>query len=144
MLERSAPVTPQSDMPKLIPGQMAYQIFSTEKYIFKLTSTKDTLYRVSFHRESDRGGNDSFVVDKDSRCIFRRVKFGENGLDLLRMCKKNKVRGFPTEFAYDRHTYKIFEVLDQLNRRRGYMLVRRDLDPNNEANQLYYIFQRSR
>ena len=140
VLEKSAVTELDKTAPKLVTGQTAYQIFSTDKYIFKVTPTFETLYRIGFYRESTSGGDNSFLADRDSRRAFRRVRYGEASMNLLRQCKKYRVRGFPSQFL--RSEYKLYEAIDQLNRRRGYMLVKYGLDSEDERNQMFFILEK--
>ncbi len=61
-------------------------------------------------------------------------------MNLLRQCKKYRVRGFPSQFL--RSEYKLYEAIDQLNRRRGYMLVKYGLDSEDERNQMFFILEK--
>lgn len=141
-LEKSAVTAPNGAAPKLVTGQTAYQIFSTDKFIFKITPTFETLYRIGFHREIPGigGGDGSFLVDGDSRFTYRRVRHGDTSMNLLRQCKKHMVCGFSKPFL--RAEYRLYEAIDQLNRRRGYMIVKRGLDSGDERNQMYFILER--
>lgn len=74
--------------------------------------------------------------DRDSRLPLKRIYY-DMDIAPLRSCKILKVPGDPIEFEHKQ--YKLFEAIDRLRHRRGYILVENGLDSKNEANRKYYI-----
>ena len=78
-LEKSAPTHRAEDKPLLHSGISSHQIFSDGKFVFKLTTTNETLIRYKFYKE----GNSNVV---EENVTYRRVPPGDPRiLELSRM-----------------------------------------------------------
>lgn len=77
------------------------------------------------------------LTDGGGSHIYRRVRRGDASMNLLLRCNTKIVRGFPTPLV--RAEYGLYELIDPLDRRRGYLIVKCGLDPTDERNRMYFI-----
>ncbi len=137
-LKKSASTHRTEDKPLLHRGVSSHQIFSDGKFVFKLTTTHETLSRYKFYNE----GNSNVV---EENVTYRRVPPGDPRiLELSRM--EHMLKSGHTELVngvrYD--LYALFSGVSYLNNKRkltgfsGYRLVRREGFTAQPVSTLHY------
>lgn len=119
----SAPTDVDKTTCKLDKGISIHQIFSTKKYIFKISSRMDKLYRKQFHREP-------LTNEVEDTVVYKQVKYSS-----LREDEK-KLKG--ASLPYCEKKYDIYPLFTQEDKIRGYMLC-----PQGELHpRIYFEFEK--
>lgn len=122
-----------TEEPLLIKGSTRYQIFETEPFIFKVSSTLEKLYRYKF----DPVTNEVIEIT-----VFKYVRNSDPEYAQLRQLQQKIRFGNPTVFRN-----KIYGVYTLTSQKyvRGYMLYPRTVHGNDqtvESQRLYFTFEK--
>lgn len=118
------------DASKLVKGNTRHQIFSNSKFIFKISSTLEKLYRY----EVDPTTNDVVKIR-----VYRRVSNGDSAMMNLQNTNLKKISGTATPYKGTR--YKVYS-----NKHfGGYILLARSVsgfDRISSSEIMYYQFEK--
>lgn len=129
-LIKSAPVDGNKDASKLVKGNTRHQIFSNSKFIFKISSTLEKLYRY----EVDPTTNKVIKI-----VVFSRVKNGNYAMRNPRNIELNKIRGTAESYKGTRYYVCVNKHFG------GYILLARSVsgfDQISSSEIMYYQFEK--
>lgn len=123
----------------MVSGQTLHPIFSNNRYVFEVTETFETLYRKRLHQEESSSGDYISVID--DACIYRKAYVGASAQTILHRRKPRKI-GLTEPFRGT--SYILYEVsVPTLGKDvNGYILVPRNLFTCDEANSMYFVFEK--
>lgn len=125
--------TPRDDTSSLlIKGIEAHQIFSTNQYIFKITATRDTMYRFRYDPRTNG-------IKESS--IFERVQQHDAAwTDFHKIIVRGHiVSGTSRVFFGER--YSLIELFGKNNKRKGYKFVPTSMQNPPDMYCMYFIFK---
>lgn len=127
-LSKSVSVNKKTDNKLLVKGNTLHQIFESSKFVFKISSTLETLYRY------DRKNNTEMVILK--RIRNESPKFEKN-----RCLKRKKLSGNTRKFC-DK-IYDVYELISPEKRRVGYMFCSRQFYANHQTvEEMYFALKK--
>lgn len=133
-LVKSVPTARTEEVQKLVKGNAKHQIYSTDHYIFSITSSFETLYRYKYH--GVKGAN-----EVDEILAFKRVRPADPQMSALYAKKQTPKNGVPK--AYLGVKYDLYSLTDQYLR--GYMLVPRKkhgIFTESSSDSIYFAFDK--
>lgn len=132
-LIKSVPTGRRTDALPLVKGNTLHQIFQTEQYIFKVSSTLEKLYRYRF---------DPVVNEVIESVVFKRIRNGDPEFGRLQHLSQRRMLGRQT--AFFNKTYAVCELISQKSIH-GYILYSRTFYDNYqiiETEKLYFSFEK--
>ncbi len=127
-LIKTAPAAQAADARERRTNNSSYQIFSDERYVFKISHTLETLYRYRY---------DSVTGEVNEKVVFKRVRH-----DQLENALKNQ---WAIKMGIVILSGNIEYTLYQLLNRQGYVLCASNLYDIHDisiAEKIYYIFEK--
>lgn len=114
-LHRSGPAPYDKRVPRLESGKSIEQIFSTDRYLYKISATFDVLYRCEIYRDP----NGYSTIRRNSLKKFRRVAYEE--LPTQEFTEEGEAERWNFMGA----NYKLYQLVNKWAKRRiGYKIVR--------------------
>lgn len=131
-LVKSVPTGRRTEALPLVKGNTLHQVFQTEQFIFKVSSTLEKLYRYRF---------DPVTNEVIENVVFKRVRKGDSEYGRLRLLSTKRMSG--NSAAFCNKTYDVYELISQKSGR-GYMLCSRAFSGDYQkvkCNGLYFVFE---
>lgn len=118
---------------KLIKGIEAHQVFSNDYHIFKIASTRDTMYRFRYNPRTH---------DTEERAIFKRVQPYDKlwTFFLENIVRDRIVRGTSRVFLGER--YSLIELLDKNGTGQGYKFVPKSVQNPSDSYCMYFALEK--